>query len=126
MGNIILFFVLFVIICYWVNNYSNLGFTFNRVNSVIRENFGSSKFLTFYNMEGCPHCKNFEETWGNLKTQNKSSVGLRKVDSKNPEASSNGIQGFPTILLVDASFKKIEECPTRDLNEILKFLDEKQ
>jgi len=125
-GTVILFLVLFLTVCYWINNYSNLGFTFNRVNSVMKENFGSSKFLTYYSMDGCPHCKNFDETWNSLKTENKTSVGLRKVDSKNSEASSNGVQGFPTILLVDAKFKKIEECPTRDLKEILKFCKDKQ
>ena len=88
----------------------------------------SNKNLVYYSMDGCPHCKKFDETWAQLKEKNSTKIGLRKVDSKScgGECQNNNVQGFPTILLCDSSNSKIKECPTRDLDGILKFLQENE
>ena len=97
-----------------------LGFSFQDSLNVT-EGFGS-KSLVYYRMEGCPHCKRFDDDgWPAFKSKNNTSISPRVVDSADPECQSNGVQGFPTILLTDSSNNKIKECPTRDPDEMVQF-----
>lgn len=105
-----------------------VGYTF--MNSLgVTENFslggitGSSggKSLVYYRMEGCPHCMKFDADWETFESTNNTSVEARKVDSKEPECKTNGVSGFPTILLTDSNKAKIKECPTRDVAGMIAF-----
>ena len=97
-----------------------LGFSFQDSLNVT-EGFGS-KSLVYYRMEGCPHCKRFDDDgWPAFKSKNNTSIAPRVVDSADPECQANGVQGFPTILLTDSSKNKIKECPTRDPDEMVQF-----
>ena len=97
-----------------------LGFSFQDSLNVT-EGFGS-KSLVYYRMEGCPHCKRFDnDGWPAFKSKNNTSITPRVVDSADPECQANGVQGFPTILLTDSNKNKIKECPTRDPDEMVKF-----
>lgn len=97
-----------------------LGFSFQDSLNVT-EGFGS-KSLVYYRMEGCPHCKRFDDDgWPAFKSKNNTSITPRVVDSSDPECQANGVQGFPTILLTDSSKNKIKECPTRDPDEMVQF-----
>ena len=97
-----------------------LGFSFqNSLN--VTEAFGS-KSLVYYRMDGCPHCKRFDEDgWPKFKAMNNTSISTRVVDSNDPECKKNGIQGFPSLLLTDSNKNKLKECPTRDPEEMLNF-----
>jgi glutaredoxin len=111
--------VVFVVYKY-VHKSRILGFSFQ--NSLhVTEGFGS-KTLTYYRMEGCPHCKRFDEDgWPKFKELNNTSIEPRIVDSSDSECKKNGVQGFPTILLTDNNKNKISECSTRDPEEMIKF-----
>jgi hypothetical protein len=96
-----------------------LGFSFQNSLNVM-EGFGS-KTLTYYRMEGCPHCERFDKAWKEFKSKNNSNVGWREVKSDDPECQSNGVKGFPTILLTNSKKERIKECPTRDPDDMCKF-----
>lgn len=97
-----------------------LGFSFQNSLNVM-EGFGT-KSLTYYRMEGCPHCEKFDSVWAEIKSNNNTTVTIRNpVDSNDPECVTNDIKGFPTILLTDSNNKKIKECPTRDMGEMKNF-----
>ena len=120
---VILAVVVFVIYKY-VHKPRILGFSFKNTLNVT-EGFGS-KSLTYYRMEGCPHCARFDSAWQDFKSKNDSNVAARKVDSKDPECQQNGVQGFPTILLTDSTNNKLKECPTRDTDEMIQFCKDNQ
>ena len=104
-----------------------LGYSFLNTLRVREGLSGQPKSLVYYRMDGCPHCKKFDEDgWPKFKSKNNTSITTRTVDSNDPECQTNGVQGFPTILLTDADKKKIKECPTRDPDEMLKFCQDNE
>lgn len=130
MGQVMLIILLLAVGYYSVSRFSDLGFNIHTIATATTENLvgSSNKNLVYYSMDGCPHCKKFDETWEQLKEKNSTKIGLRKVDSKScgGECQNNNVQGFPTILLCDSSNSKVKECPTRDLDGVLKFLQENE
>ena len=73
---------------------------------------GSGKRLVLFYAPWCPHCKDIMPTWDALmtdSTQGKLSVSVEKVDcDKNPEqATQNGVNGFPTIILFKGTDKVV-------------------
>lgn len=113
-------FVLYVIYKYFYEK-RILGFSFLNTLGITEGLSGQPKSLVYYRMEGCPHCKEFDDSWEEFKQKNTTNIQPRKVDSNDPETRSNGVKGFPTILLCDANKKKIKECPTRNPDEMLEF-----
>ena len=91
----------------------------------VREGMGEAKNLTFYSMEGCPHCARFESTWEELKERvpKETCIGTcRKIDSKDAEVGKNGVSGFPTLMLCDANNEKVvEHQGERSADALVKF-----
>ena len=105
-----------LVILYFFYCFFNINdIKYNLMNmSRFTEGFGvgsGGKSLVYYHMEGCPYCKKFDPDWDSFVSKNNTSVTTRKVDSSDSECKSNGVSGFPTVLLCDGSKNKIKECP---------------
>ena len=72
------------------------------------EGFGNGSSLTYFHMNGCPHCTKFNPVWEKFSEGYNGSLDLKKVEAKEMSAQekSLGIQGFPTIMVVDSNGKK--------------------
>ena len=76
------------------------------------ENFtvkGKGKQLVLFYAPWCPHCKNMLPEWDKFAETNRSNVEAKKVNSEEQPAliKEYDVQGFPTILLLDANGKTI-------------------
>lgn len=84
-------------------------------NEVVQQNEetfaikGKGKQLVLFYAPWCPHCKTMMADWDKFAAENKSSVKAIKVnsDEKPDLVKEYSVQGFPTILLLDASGKNI-------------------
>ena len=84
-------------------------------NEVVQQNQetfaikGKGKQLVLFYAPWCPHCKTMMPDWDKFAAENKSSVKAIKVNSdEQPDlVKEYSVQGFPTILLLDASGKNI-------------------
>ena len=72
------------------------------------EGFGNGSTLTYFHMEGCPHCVKFTPEWDKFAQEYDGSLQIKKVEAKemSTQEKSLGIQGFPTIMVVDGNGKK--------------------
>ena len=70
------------------------------------EGFASGDTLTYFYMNGCPHCKTFAPIWDAFSGAAK--VKTTKVEANEMTAAhkSLGVQGFPTVLLLNGQGKK--------------------
>ena len=67
-----------------------------------REMFEDPVKVTYYYLEGCPHCVSFMPEWEKFEAEAKSAgVATKKVEAhEDPEKISElGIKGFPTIMI---------------------------
>ena len=69
MGQVLLIILLLAVGYYSVSRFSDLGFNIHTIATATTENLvgSSNKNLVYYSMDGCPHCKKFDETWEKLK-----------------------------------------------------------
>ena len=98
----------------------------NLLNALkVREGMGEAKSLTFYSMEGCPHCVKFKSTWEELKEKVPKETCIetcREIDSKDAEVGKNGVSGFPTIMLCDENNEKVVEYQgERSVDALVQF-----
>ena len=72
------------------------------------EGFGNGSTLTYFYMDGCPHCVKFAPEWDKFAQNHTGALKLKKVEAKNMSEQEKGlgIQGFPTIMVVDNNGKK--------------------
>ena len=101
-------------------------------NEVVQQNEetfaikGKGKQLVLFYAPWCPHCKTMMADWDKFAADNKSSVKAIKVNSdEQPDlVKEYSVQGFPTILLLDASGKNIAtyegERTTQGFTEFVK------
>lgn len=77
--------------------------------------------LTYYHMNGCGHCQNFNSVWDEF-TSNYSGppeITFEKIESK--DAPSN-VKGFPTIILTKADGSSSEFNADRTIGELQNFI----
>ena len=62
------------------------------------------KTFVFFKMNGCQHCENMQEEWNKFIANNRSGVPTMELEGpSNPKlAEKYGVQGYPTLLMVDA------------------------
>jgi hypothetical protein len=54
--------------------------------------------VTFYYMDGCPHCVDFEPEWKKFSKQAPSlNVTTQQYEARAPETKAAGVSSFPTI-----------------------------
>ena len=73
------------------------------------EMFADSASVTFYFMDGCPHCVDFEPEWELfVKAAKAAGIATEKIESKDSRARDAGIKGFPTIMIKKTGAAKAE------------------
>ena len=62
------------------------------------------KTFVFFKMNGCPHCENMQGEWNKFVSNNRSGVPTMELEaSANQQlAEKYGVQGYPTLLMVNA------------------------
>ena len=61
-------------------------------------------------MEGCPHCVKLMPEWDKFTKMNNTSITTKAVEKDDDRAlvKRYGVEGFPTILLLDSNGKKLD------------------
>ena len=109
-NKIILLLIVALFIYYVFFKRRSVGFSF--VNHLNEGFTGSGESITFYKMETCGHCKNFQPKWEKFQQEHPDAkVRVVMAGDGDAEIQTNGVQGFPTILLTDADNNKIKEIP---------------
>jgi thiol-disulfide isomerase/thioredoxin len=92
-------------------------FVVDMLSKAAKEGFGalgsdtyegtSGKTLGFFHMNECGHCKKFMPEWDKFAAGNKGPIGHKKIEAgdDHPWLKKFGIQGFPTVLLIDGDEK---------------------
>lgn len=64
----------------------------------------NQKTFVFFKMNGCPHCEDMQEEWNKFVKSKRSKVPTMELEaSANSDlAKKYGVQGFPTLIMVDA------------------------
>ena len=70
------------------------------------EGFSSGDTLTYFYMTGCPHCDKFSPIWDAFAGKAKVKTAKVEAGEMTPAHKSLGVQGFPTVLLLDGTGKK--------------------
>ena len=72
-----------------------------------------TKTLVFFHDESSPYSATFEPVWENFTNSCKTDMTLIKISRNSSEGDKwlkkYDVQGFPTIMLLDASNKKVEK-----------------
>jgi len=63
------------------------------------EKFSSNTTVTFFYMNGCPHCVDFEPEWDIFVANPPPGVSTEKHEAKEDITQKKGISGFPTIII---------------------------
>lgn len=86
----------------------------------------NKKTLVLFYAPWCGHCQKLKPTWEQLvkKHTNDSTVDIKSVDcDQHPEqAKENGVEGFPTIILIKGN-TKIPFTGDRSLESIEQFIN---
>lgn len=87
-----------------------------------------AKVVYFY-MDGCPACKDFEETWNNFSNSYNGELTIEKIERKDAGddvLDKHKVKGFPTVLLVDTNDNKIKEFTNdRTVDKLMDFANSK-
>ena len=79
-------------------------------NGAAKEGFKGRKSLLLLHMEGCPHCVKLMPEWDKFTQMNNTSIITKAVEKDDDRAlvKRYGVEGFPTILLLDSNGKKLD------------------
>lgn len=95
-------------VVYKIINEIRFGF-FNQ--SGIIEGMETGSKLTLFHMTGCGHCEKMMPEWDKFSKLNPNSSA--KYEASSPKGKElgkeHGVQGYPTILLLDANNKKLKD-----------------
>ena len=74
------------------------------------EAFSNPKELIYFYMNGCGHCKTFSPVWDEFVNNYTGTLKLNKYETKEAGGliQKYGIQGFPTVILIDEQGNKKE------------------
>lgn len=79
-------------------------------NGSTKEGFKGRKSLLLLHMEGCGHCEKLMPEWDKFTKMNNTSITTKAVEKDDDRAlvKRYGVEGFPTILLLDSNGKKLD------------------
>jgi len=100
------------------------NFDYQNFKQTYLEGFGNPTKCIYYHMNGCPHCVKFSPIWDSFKKSYKGNVQLLKKErgEAGDELRKYGIQGFPTVILVDENDNKKEFQGPRTAMGLKNFL----
>jgi len=101
------------LICFliFVIAFNLVGYVLSLIrNGAIKEGFKGRKSLLLLHMEGCPHCVKLMPEWDKFIKMNNTSITTKAVEKDDDRAlvKRYGVEGFPTILLLDSNGKKLD------------------
>jgi len=69
------------------------------------------KQLIYFHWEKCGHCKDFNPIWDEFSANYKGPLELKKIETKDAGELTKrfGVNGYPTVILVDEMGKKNKE-----------------
>ena len=75
-----------------------------------KEGFKGRKALLLLHMVGCPHCVKLMPEWDKFKEINDTSITTKAVEKDEDRSlvKRYGVEGFPTILLLDSNGDKLK------------------
>jgi len=88
-----------------------VGVILTMAMSVQREGMvAGKKELLLIHMDGCHYCEKLQPEWDKFVAENNTSVATKSMEKDDDKSlvSSYGVEGFPTILLLNDSGKKID------------------
>ena len=87
------------------------------------EGFTGGKEFVLYHMNGCGHCKKMMPEWDKFSSSYKGGLKVRKVERGEApdDIKKYGIQGFPTLVLVDGGEKVKAYQGARTADAFAKF-----
>jgi len=83
--------------------------------------------IVYFHMDGCGHCRRFDPTWKEFKADHEAAlkdkgISLESYDARDEYTQEMGIVGFPSVLFVDDTGKKVDTFQgTRTVAELLRF-----
>lgn len=81
------------------------------------------KIVYYFYMVGCPYCKEFNETWLELKKIRKNVKFMKyNKDSKLKLVNKYGIETYPAIVRVIGNKHTLYPTDDRSMNKLLKFI----
>lgn len=65
----------------------------------------NKKTFVFFKMNGCPHCEKMQGEWDKFVSNNRTGVPTMELEASANQklAEKYGVQGYPTLLMVDAN-----------------------
>tara|TARA_B100000989_G_scaffold272040_1_gene229212 strand:+ start:328 stop:747 length:420 start_codon:yes stop_codon:yes gene_type:complete len=93
--------------------------------SLYEGNSNMGNKLTYYYMEGCGHCNNFNPIWDEFTSgySGPPEVTFEKIESKNAPSS---VKGFPTVVLTKADGSTSEFNADRTVGELQNFISNQE
>ena len=81
----------------------------------------ATRQVTLYYNDHCPHCTNMKPVWANVKNAlSGSGIIFREINvDKNP---TPGIDGVPTILMIDTNGKAYQYSSGPDFNKLRNWM----
>ena len=90
--------------------FSLVGYVLSLTRNGTKEGFKGRKSLLLLHMEGCGHCEKLMPEWDKFTKMNNTSITTKAVEKDDDRAlvKRYGVEGFPTILLLDSNGKKLD------------------
>lgn len=78
-------------------------FNISVLDSHYLEGLSGKRTFVFFKMNGCPHCEKMQGEWNNFVSNNNSGLATKELEAtKNHKlAEKYGVQGYPTLLIVE-------------------------
>lgn len=75
-----------------------------------QEGYTGKKSLLLLHMEGCGHCDKLMPEWDKFTQMNNTSIVTKAIEKDEDRSlvKKYGVEGFPTILLLDSNGKKLD------------------
>ena len=117
--------LLFLMLIVFLGGFILNWFMGNTLFNNIEGNSNMANKLTYYYMEGCGHCKNFNPIWDEFTSDYKGppTITFEKIESKNAPSS---VKGFPTIILTKSDGSTSEFNAKRTIGELQNFIDNQE
>ena len=102
-------YIIYAVLAYVLYKIVNeIRFGFFHQNSMI-EGMSSGSKLTLFHMNGCPHCVKMMPEWDKFAKLNPGKCEKHEASDVQDLTKKLNIQGFPTIMLLDANNNKIKD-----------------
>ena len=81
----------------------------------------SKKELVYLYSDRCGWCDRFNPIWNDFSDRYSGTLGIKKIESQNPESKKYDVAGYPTVLLMVNGDHKATFKDERTVENLLKF-----